>query len=150
MGALLSTAGTSPMYARHSARVIHCMVEMERKLDAPSFGREWFDQNGWVYPATPTFEWAMSLHVGAFRLASTDLERGEVIRRGDRVRVFWTLDENQILDCELEIEGEGIGRRFKTGKMFTQQGAQKNFEGKEGEVLARTVLDKAQVELNEL
>src|SRR5581483_5811369 len=92
----------------------------------------------------------LSLHVGAFRLASTDLEKGEVIRRGDRVRVYWTLDENQLLDCELEIAGKGIGRRFKTGKMFTQQGAQKNFEGKEGEAIARTVLDTAQAELIEL
>ena len=92
----------------------------------------------------------LSLHVGAFRLASTDLERGEVIRRGDPARVYWTLDENQLLDCELEIEGKGIGRRFKTGKMFTQQGAQKNFEGQEGEALARTVLDTAQAELNDL
>jgi molecular chaperone DnaK len=92
----------------------------------------------------------LSLHVGAFRLPSTDLERGEIIRRGDRVRVYWSLDENQLLDCELEIEGKGIGRRFKTGKMFTQQGAQKNFEGKEGEALARTVLDTAQAELVEL
>src|SRR5581483_9121206 len=92
----------------------------------------------------------LSLHVGAFRLASTDLEKGEVIRRGDRVRVYWTLDENQLFDCELEIAGKGIGRRFKTGKMFTQQGAQKNFEGKEGEAIARTVLDTAQAELIEL
>ena len=92
----------------------------------------------------------LGLHVGAFRLASADLERGEIIRRGDRVRVYWTLDENQLLDCELEIEGKGIGRRFKTGRMFTQQGAQKNFEGKEGEALARTVLDTAQAELNDL
>jgi molecular chaperone DnaK len=92
----------------------------------------------------------LALHIGAFRLASTNLERGEIIRRGDRVRVYWTLDENQLLDCELEIEGKGIGRRFKTGRMFTQQGAQKNFEGQEGEALARTVLDTAQAELNDL
>jgi molecular chaperone DnaK len=92
----------------------------------------------------------LSLHVGAFRLESTGLERGEVIRRGDRVRVYWTLDENQLLDCELEIEGKGIGRRFNTGKMFTQHGAQKNFEGQDGEALARTVLDTAQAELNDL
>ena len=92
----------------------------------------------------------LSLHVGAFRIAGEDLERGEVIRRGDPVRVYWTLDENGLLDCELEIRGQGIGRRFKTGKMFTDQGAQKNFEGEEGKELARTALDTAQAELEEL
>jgi molecular chaperone DnaK len=92
----------------------------------------------------------LSLHVGALRITSSDLERGEVIRRGDHVRVYWTPDENGLLDSELEIKGEGIGRRFKTGKMFTSQGAQKNFEGQEGEVLARTALDTAQAGLTEL
>lgn len=92
----------------------------------------------------------LSLHVGAFRIAASDLERGEVIRRGDHVRVHWTLDENGLLDSELEIRGQAIGRRFKTGKMFTDQGAKKNFEGQEGEVLAKAALDTAQAELEEL
>jgi molecular chaperone DnaK len=92
----------------------------------------------------------LSLHVGAFRIAGKGLEPGEVIRRGDPVRVYWTLDENGLLDCELEIKGQGIGRRFKTGKMFTDQGAQKNFDGEEGEELARAALDTAQAELEEL
>src|SRR5208282_1375782 len=92
----------------------------------------------------------LSLHVGAFRIAARDLERGEVIRRGYEVRVYWTLDENGLLDCELEIKGQGIGRRFRTGKMFTSQGAQKNFEGQEGKALAKTALDTAQAELTEL
>ena len=60
------------------------------------------------------------------------------------------MDENGLLDSELEIRGQAIGRRFKTGKMFTDQGAKKNFEGQEGEVLAKAALDTAQTELEEL
>jgi hypothetical protein len=58
------------------------------------------------------------------------------------------LDENGLLDCALEIEA--IGRRFNTGKMFTDQGAQKNFQGQEGEDLANSVLTTAQAELENL
>jgi molecular chaperone DnaK len=90
----------------------------------------------------------LNLHVGNFRISSTDLERGDVIRRGDRIRVHWKLDENGLLDCALEIEA--IGRRFDTGKMFTDQGAQKNFQGQEGEELANSVLTMAQAELENL
>ena len=90
----------------------------------------------------------VNLHVGAFRIVSTDLEPGDVIRKGDRIRVFWTLDENGLLDCALQIDS--IGRRFAIGKMFTDQGAKKNFEGKEGEELASSVLDLTQAELNQL
>jgi molecular chaperone DnaK len=90
----------------------------------------------------------LSLHVGAFRISSAELERGDVIRRGDRIRVYWRLDENGLLNCALEIDA--VGRRFDTGKMFTDQGAQKNFEGKDGEEIATSVLDLTQAELDQL
>jgi molecular chaperone DnaK len=58
------------------------------------------------------------------------------------------LDENGLLNCALEIPS--IGRRFDTGKMFTDQGAQRSFQGQEGEQLANSVLDTAQAELDEM
>jgi molecular chaperone DnaK len=91
---------------------------------------------------------ALNLHVGNFRILSADLERGDVIRRGDKINVHWNLDENGLLNCALEIAS--IGRRFDTGKMFTDQGAQKSFQGQEGEDLASSVLDTAQAELDEM
>jgi molecular chaperone DnaK len=90
----------------------------------------------------------LNLHVGAFRISSTDLERGDIIHRGDRIRVYWTLDENGLLNCALEIDS--VGRRYDTGKMFTDQSAQKNFEGKDGEEIAASVLDLTQGELDQL
>ncbi len=96
------------------------------------------------------FDPKLCLHVGAFRMSASALERGEIIRRGDHVTVHWTLDENGLLDCDLEVRGLAIGRRFKTGKMFTDQGAQKNFEGAEGEALAKAALDLAQSEVEEV
>jgi molecular chaperone DnaK len=90
----------------------------------------------------------LSLHVGAFRISAKELEPGDVIRRGDPVRVYWTLDENGLLNCALEIDA--VGRRFATEKMFTDQSAQKNFTGKDGEQIAASVLDLTQAELNEL
>jgi molecular chaperone DnaK len=90
----------------------------------------------------------LNLHVGASQISSTDLEPGEAIRRGDRIKVFWSLDENGLLNCALEIAK--ISRRFDTGKMFIVQGALKNFEGQDGEELASAVLDTAESDLHEL
>jgi hypothetical protein len=59
MGALLTTAGTSPMHNIHAARVINCMVRLDPQLDTTDFGREWFEQNSLSYPATPSFDWVM-------------------------------------------------------------------------------------------
>jgi molecular chaperone DnaK len=91
---------------------------------------------------------ALNLHVGNFRIDGGDLEPGDIIRRGDPVRVHWNLDENGLLNCALEVPS--IGRRFDTGKMFTDRGAIKSFEGREGEELANSVLDTAATELEEL
>jgi molecular chaperone DnaK len=91
---------------------------------------------------------SLNLHVGSFHISSGDLERGDVIRRGDKISVHWNLDENGLLNCALEIPS--IGRRFDTGKMFTDQGAQKSFQGQEGEDLANSVLANAQSELDEM
>jgi len=91
---------------------------------------------------------ALNLHVGNFRIDGGDLEPGDIIRRGDPVRVHWNLDENGLLNCALEVPS--IGRRFDTGKMFTDQGAIKSFEGREGEELANSVLDTTATELEEL
>jgi molecular chaperone DnaK len=90
----------------------------------------------------------LNLHVGSFPLQSSLLEIGDVIRRGDAVNVHWDLNENGLLNCALEVPS--IGRRFDTGKMFTDQGARKSFEGQEGEALANSELDTTAVELDEL
>jgi molecular chaperone DnaK len=91
---------------------------------------------------------ALNLHVGSFRVDGSQLEIGDIIRRGDIVRVHWNLDENGLLNCALEVPS--IGRRFDTGKMFTDHGARKSFEGQEGEDLAKSVLDTTATELEEL
>jgi molecular chaperone DnaK len=91
---------------------------------------------------------ALNLHVGSFRLEGTELDQGDIIRRGDLIRIHWNLDENGILNCALEVSS--IGRKFDTGKMFTDQGAKKSFDGQEGEDLANSVLDTTTNELEEL
>jgi molecular chaperone DnaK len=90
----------------------------------------------------------LNLHVGNFPIEGADLDPGDIIRRGDIVRVHWNLDENGLLNCALEVPS--IGRRFDTGKMFTDQGAKKSFEGQEGEDLANSVLDTTATEIDEL
>jgi hypothetical protein len=59
MGAFLSGDGMSPLYTEHADRIIDYMITLDPQLDAPGFGREWFEQNGWAYPAAPAFDWAM-------------------------------------------------------------------------------------------
>jgi hypothetical protein len=59
IGAQLSSDGTAPLQAMHADRMIDYMIRVDPQLDVPGFGREWFEQKGWCYPATPAFEWTM-------------------------------------------------------------------------------------------
>ncbi|MDA9532818.1 hypothetical protein [Bradyrhizobium sp. CCBAU 25338] len=59
MGALLSSAGTSPLHTMHADRITEAMQQLDVQIDEPQFGRDWFEQNGKSYPATPTFKWAI-------------------------------------------------------------------------------------------
>ena len=58
-GALLTTAGTSLLHGRHVDNVMRHITTVEPQVDAPDFGREWFERKGWAYPSTPVFAWAM-------------------------------------------------------------------------------------------
>jgi molecular chaperone DnaK len=91
---------------------------------------------------------ALNLHVGNFRIEGTYLDYGDVIHRGDLVRVYWNLDENGLLNCALEVPS--ISRKFDTGKMFTDQSALKSFSGREGEELTNSILDTTALELEEM
>ena len=59
LGALLSTAGTSPLHTMHADRVILTIEELEPQLDKPGCGGDLFERNGRSYPAAPNFEWVM-------------------------------------------------------------------------------------------
>lgn len=59
MGAMLAAAGISPPHTRYADRMMDKIKDLKPQLDEPSFGREWFEQSGRPYPATPAFEWVM-------------------------------------------------------------------------------------------
>ncbi len=59
---------------------------------------------------------SLNLPVGAFRLFSNNLEKGDVIRKGDPVVVHWSIDENGLLDSNLEFTE--ISQTYNTGKMY--------------------------------
>ena len=61
----------------------------------------------------------LNLAIGAFRIDLVDLERGDVIRKGDDVFVHWSIDANALLNCTIEIPS--IARSFNTGPFVVPQ-----------------------------
>jgi molecular chaperone DnaK len=90
----------------------------------------------------------LNLPIGVFRISSTDLERGDVIRKGDDIFVRWTIDGNGLLDPELEIPT--ISKRYSTGRMYVSTRDHRNFDGEDGTSLAVDVINSAEDDINRL
>jgi molecular chaperone DnaK len=86
--------------------------------------------------------------VGAIRVNSSDLERGQVVRRGDEVLVEWTVDENGLLRCELQIPA--ISATFGGDKMYVSSVGHQNFDAEEGLQLASAALIEAGQDVDQL
>ena len=88
----------------------------------------------------------LNLFVGSFQLdAKTDLEEGDLLRKGDEIIIQWEIDDNGLLKCAVEIPS--LGRAFGKRNFYTPTAGHQNFEGKDGEALARAVLDDAERDL---
>jgi molecular chaperone DnaK len=84
----------------------------------------------------------LNLPIGVFRINSTDLERGDVIRKGDDIFVRWSIDGNGLLDSELEIPE--ISKRYYTGRQYVSTRDHRNFDGEDGVRLAADVIQSAE------
>ncbi len=85
----------------------------------------------------------LNLPVGIFQLdARTDLEEGDILRKGDEIIIRWEMDDNGLLKCAVEISS--LGRVYDTRNFYTPTAGHQNFEGKDGEALAGAVLADAE------
>ena len=90
----------------------------------------------------------LNLPIGVFRINSSDLERGDVIRKGDDIFALWSIDGNGLLNCELNVPS--VERSYSTGKMYVSTHDHKNFDGEDGIRLASEVIDKADDDVHRL
>jgi molecular chaperone DnaK len=90
----------------------------------------------------------LNLPVGGFRIRASDLERGDIIRRGDPVLIHWAIDENGLLNCKLEFPK--ISQTYETGKMYVSAEGHRNYDGHEGHRLATEALNSAREDVDAL
>jgi molecular chaperone DnaK len=91
---------------------------------------------------------ALNLPVGAFRIDSTELLRGDVIRKGDPAFVRWSIDGNGLLDCALEFPE--ISKTFSTGRVYVSTRDHRNFDGEDGIRFASEVVQSADDDIHRL
>lgn len=90
----------------------------------------------------------LNLNIGVFRIDSNGLERGDVIRRGDEIVCRWSMDDNGLLHCILELPA--LGQTYEVGRMYVDTAGHRNFDGEDGANLATAVLDDAESDLGAL
>lgn len=90
----------------------------------------------------------LNLPVGTIRINSSDLEKGDIIRRGDEVFVIYEVDENGLLKCELQFPR--ISKTYRDEKMYVSAIGHKNFGEEEGLTFASNALSDAQEDVAHL
>jgi molecular chaperone DnaK len=90
----------------------------------------------------------LNLPIGVLQIRSDELQRGDVIKRGDIVEVNWNIDENGLLDCSFNISA--ISRSYSAARHYVSSHNHRNFDGSEGDAIARSDIQKAEQEVLEL
>ena len=81
----------------------------------------------------------LNLFVGSFQLdAQNDLEEGEYLRKGDEIIIQWEMADNGLLKCTVEIPS--LSRVLSARNFYAYSAGLRNFEGKDGDNFAGTVL----------
>ena len=131
-GSLLPKSGITPVRAAKDLRAGSggsIDVELFQKpdgIDAPELG----------------------LGIGVFRILSDDLERGDVIRRGDEIFCHWSMDDSGLIFCKLVVPA--ISKEFGGKRVYADSIAHDNYDGPEGEALAKSMIGDAEAELTAL
>lgn len=88
----------------------------------------------------------LNLFVGSFVInGQSHLERSETLRKGDEIIIKWSMDDNGILNCSIDIPP--LSKTFDTGKFYVSAAGHRNFEGEDGAALTDAVIKAAESEL---
>jgi molecular chaperone DnaK len=90
----------------------------------------------------------LNLAVGSFELKGEGLAPGQIIRKGDRVNVQWSIDANSLLHCHFELPDAGLYHSLEN--MYVPTSAASKFDGEDGAQLARGGIDEARKDLEQL
>lgn len=91
---------------------------------------------------------ALNLAVGSFELKGEGLASGQIIRKGDRVNVHWSIDANSLLHCHFELPDAGLFHSLEN--MYVPTTSASNFDGEDGALLARGGIEEARKELENM
>ncbi|MBN9348030.1 MAG: Hsp70 family protein [Devosia sp.] len=91
---------------------------------------------------------SLNLGVGSFELRGDSLTTGQIIRKGDRVNVHWSIDANSLLHCHFEIPDAGLYHSLEN--MYVPTSSASNFDGDDGAQLARRGIEDARRDLEQL
>lgn len=124
------------------------MEELRAARDLRSGQDESLDVALYEQPDEAITDPALCLPIGSFRLTSNMLERGDMIRRGEKMMVAWTIDANGILTCRIEVPS--ISASFDANDMYVSAASHRNFEGSDGAAIAAENIALARHDLEAL
>ncbi|MHA6731964.1 Hsp70 family protein [Devosia sp. A369] len=90
----------------------------------------------------------LNLAIGSFELKGDSLTPGQIIRKGDRVNVHWSIDASSLLHCHFEMPDAGLYHSLEN--MYAPTTSASNYDGEDGTLLARGGIEDARRDLEHL
>jgi molecular chaperone DnaK len=134
--AIVKKGTTTPATGMESFRAARDL----RAGDKSALIFELFEQAEGVYDP------GLNLAIGSFELRGDSLTPGQMVRKGDRVNVHWTIDANSLLHCHFELPDTGLYHSLEN--LYVPSAT--NFDGDDGAVLARESLEETRSDLETL
>lgn len=89
----------------------------------------------------------LNLFIGHIRVAAeVDLEEGQRLPARSDVVVYWRMDDNGLINCDIEVPDAGL--RFDSRNFYVPGAGHKSFDGDDGQSLAGSSLDAADAALH--
>jgi molecular chaperone DnaK len=82
----------------------------------------------------------LNLMIGAFRIDGSDLEIGQIAPSGTPLDIHWTMDDNGLMRCDVELPDVGI--RLQQHSYYVPQVGHQIFDGEEGGAIANAAVER--------
>ena len=82
----------------------------------------------------------LNLMIGAFRIDGNDLDVGQIAPSGTPLDIHWTMDDNGLMRCDVELPDLGI--RLQQHSYYVPQAGHQVFDGPEGGEIANAAIER--------
>ena len=90
----------------------------------------------------------LNLFIGSYIVKAMNIDNDVTVRKGDEVYVHWSVDDNMLLNCTIELPSAGV--KLENEKFYSPSLGHKNYGGDAGLQIAEAAIEAAEGDIEML